>query len=176
MKGHAYHNAGWMQIVVQRVPLSQEFRRKQYLKLRILARNMLGVANGHSGLDDNARLRFQRIKQIKHTLYRASIEVILRIVVVRRGRYHHIIGLTVTILGLARSGKVQLARSEKLLYLFVGNRRFTHVHQIDFLPNDINRTNLVPSRKQARNGEANVPRASNSYPHTDILNIPRIFK
>ena len=159
--GRAHHDAGRMQVVVERLALAQELRAEEDLAVAQPLAKASGVADGDGGLDDDPGVRVHRAHGGDGGLDGGSVEEVPVRVVVRRRGDNGVVGVRVG-LGHVHGGvQVELALprlglSQEALDLVVLDGRYVVVDLLDLLGHDVQRVHLVVLREQDGEGQADV--------------------
>ena len=159
--GRAHHDAGRMQVVVERLALAQELRAEEDLAVAQPLAKARGVADGDGGLDDDPGVRVHRAHGGDGGLDGGSVEEVPVRVVVRRRGDDGVVGVRVG-LGHVHGGvQVELALprlglSQEALDLVVLDGRYVVVDLLDLLGHDVQRVHLVVLREQDGEGQADV--------------------
>lgn len=159
--GRAHHDAGRMQVVVERLALAQELRAEEDLAVAQPLAKARGVADGDGGLDDDPGVRVHRAHGGDGGLDGGSVEEVPVRVVVRRRGDDGVVGARVG-LGHVHGGvQVELALPrlglcQEALDLVVLDGRLVVVDLLDLLGHDVQRVHLVVLREQDGEGQADV--------------------
>ena len=159
--GRAHHDAGRMQVVVERLALAQELRAEEDLAVAQPLAKARGVADGDGGLDDDPGVRVHRAHGGDGGLDGGSVEEVPVGIVVRRRGDDGVVGARVG-LGHVHGGvQVELALPrlglcQEALDLVVLDGRLVVVDLLDLLGHDVQRVHLVVLREQDGEGQADV--------------------
>lgn len=173
--GRADNDAARMQVVVKRVPLTQELGAENDTGIAALLADTLGVAHRHRRLDDNPSVRVDGTHRIHRRLDGRGIEVVqVGVVVGGRGNNYVLRALV----GLARIERRPEPKphlipiAQEALDLLVANRALSPIEQIDLLGHHINDGYLVMLRKQQGNGQTHIARPGDGNLHETTPNYP----
>ena len=150
-----------MQIVVERLALTQELRAEEDLAVAQPLAQARGVADGDRGLDDDPGVRVHRAHGGDGGLDGGSVEEVpIGIVVGRRGD-DGIVGARIGLFHFDGGVQVELplprlGLRQKTLDLVVLDGRYVAVDLLDFLGHDVQGVHLVVLRKQDGEGQADV--------------------
>ena len=144
-----------IQVVIQRLALTQELRREQQVELlslqgrcipellRILHIQAAAISHRNGTLDYHHRIRVHLQHQVYHLLHVRSIKVILHRVIVCRSRYHHEIRITVSSRPVQCSRQVQFLLSQIFLDILILYRADTVIYLLHLFRYHIHSRHLV---------------------------------
>lgn len=176
--GRTDHDAAGVQVVVERLALTQELRAEEDFAVAQPLAQARGVADGDGRLDDDPGVRVHRAHRGDGGLDGAGVEEVpVRVVVGGRGDD----GVVGTRVGLGHvHGGVQveltlpsLCFRQESLNLVVLDGRLVVVDLLDLLGNDVQRVDLVMLREQDGEGQADVAGTGDSKFHQlfPLLNL-----
>ena len=162
----AYDYATGVEIVVQRLALTQKLGREQEVELLestlcILDVQAAGIAYGDGRLDYHYGIWIDLKHEVDNLLYMTGVKIVLNRVVVGRRRNHHKVGIGVCCLAVEGGCKVELFLGEILLYIFVLYRRDSLVELVHLLWYDVNSRNMVVLRHQYGYAQTHVAGSGN---------------
>ena len=170
----ADHDAARMQIVVQGVALTQEFRREQDTVIVEPFANLLGVTNRNRRLDDDPCGLVVLADCLDRRLHAGRVEVVLLGVVIRRRGYHCVIRSRIRLFRVERRLEVQRplagpVRIEECGDLAIHDGALAVVEQLDLLRHDVQRVHLIMLRQQQRHRQSDVTSTGNRNLHGTLL-------
>ena len=167
----SHDDAAGVEVVVQRLALTQELRREQQVELlsrqgrrgtelfRILHVQAAAVPHGNGTLDDHHRVRIHLQHQVDHLLHVRRIEIILHRIVVRRSRNHHKVRFPVSRSPVERSCQVEFLLRQILLDILILYRADTFVYLLHLFRNHVDSHHPVMLRQQSSDGQAHITRS-----------------
>ena len=164
-----------MQVVVKRVPLTQELGTEDDAGVPALSADALGVAHRHRRLDDNPSIRVHGTHRIHSRLDGRGVEVIqVGIVVGGRGN-NYVLRALVGLARIERRPKLKphlIPIAQEALDLLVADGALSSIEQIDLLGHHINDGYLVVLREQQGNGQTHIARPGDGNHHETTPNYP----
>lgn len=166
----ANHNAGRMQVVVQRLALAQELRREDYSPVGQARGKLFGVANGNGGFYYDPSSFIYRARSGNGRFDARSVkEVLLRVVVCGSGDD----GKVSAFVGFALiecSREIQLALAfgplaQEALDLRIGNGAFAVVQQGHLFRHHIQSAHFIVLRQQHGQRKAHISHSRYGYLH-----------
>lgn len=176
----AHHDAGGVQIVVERLALAKELGAEEDLLVTEPLAQARGVADGDGRLDDDPGVRVHRAHGGDGRLDRRCVEEVpIRVIVSRRGD-DGVVGARVGIGHVHGGVQVELALPrlglrQEALDLVVLDGRLVVVDLLGLLGHDVQRVDLVVLREQDGEGQADVAGTGDSDLHV-ILQLSKSKK
>ena len=154
-------DAAGIQVIVQRLWLTQEFRAEDDILAARLFPDALGISHRNGGLDDHNRIRVILHDQLDHSLDCGCVKKVLLAVVICRSRNNNKVRIAVGEFGVQRCGQIQLLFSQILFNILILNRRLFTVDQFHFFRDDIHSIYFMVLRQQCGYRKANIAGTSN---------------
>ena len=163
-----------MEVVVERMALSQELGREDNLLIPRLLTQLSRIAYRNRRLDDNPAIRVIFTNRLDGGLNAGGIEVVLLRIIVRWRGHHSVIRSRVSNSWIERGLKIKIHRAvahaiEETSDLGIDNRALAIVEQFDLLGNDIERMHLIMLRQQQRNRQSYITSSSNGNLHSSSI-------
>ena len=173
----AHHDAAGVQVVVERLALTQELRAEEDLAVAQPLAQARGVADGDGRLDDDPGARVHRAHGGDSGLDGARVEEVPIGVVVGGSGDDGVVGARVGLRHVDGGVQVELALPrlclrEEALDLVVLDGRYVVVDLLDLLGHDVQRVDLVVLREQDGEGQADVAGTGDSDLHV-ILQLSK---
>ena len=154
-----------VQVVVQRLALTQEFRREDDLVATHLFAQGCGIAHRNGRFDDDGGGAVERHDLAHDGLDRRGVELVRhRIVIGRRGDDDDIRAFE-SLGGVESRLEVQFFVLQEVLDFGIDDRRFPAIEHIDLGRDDIECNHLVMPRQQHGVRKTHITQARNSYLH-----------
>ena len=91
------------------------------------------------------------------------IKEVLNRIIIRRSRYHHIVGIGISLGAVQRGGQIQLFLCEILLYVLILYWGYASIYLVYLLSDNIHCRNLMMLCQQGGNTKAHIACTSHSY-------------
>jgi hypothetical protein len=169
------HDAGGVEVIVERVPLAEELRNEDHVLNPEAFFECRGVAHRNRRLDDDRGVRVDREDVIDHGLHGRRIKEIRLRVVIRRRRDHHEVRSLVRFLFIGRRAEVKGFGREEFLDLAVHDGALMSVDQVNLMRHDIERHHIVMLREKHRVRETHVADSDCCDFHLDFLSLLNAF-
>ena len=192
----ADYDAGWIEIVVERLAFAEKLRGEEQielfaLKMRvgeelegILYIEATGITHRDCRLYHHHRVRVDAQHQVNDVLDAVGVEVVLLRVVVGRSGNHNKVGVLVGSCAVKRRCKVQLARDSSFLVIakfatevffdvIVLNRADAVVDFFDFFRDYVHSCHFVVLREQRRDAQAHI--AGSGHSNLNIFKLSHII-
>ena len=161
----AHDNAARIQIIVQRLAFTQEFRAEDDVLAASFLADAFGVANGNGGFYYHDGIRVILHNQLDYCFYSAGVEKVLFAVVVGRCSDNNKFCVFISHFCIQRSNKVEVLFSQIFFNLIILNRGFFVVDQLNLLRDNINGLYFIVLRKHRSQGKSNVTGTGNGNFH-----------
>ena len=158
----ANDDTGRIQIVIQSLGFTQEFRAEDNILAVELLTNRSGVTNRNRGLDDHDSVRVILHDQLDHRLNSRCVEVLGVAIVVGRGRNNNKVRIRVCSLCIQCCGQIQIFFCQIFFDIVILNRGFLIVNHIDLSLHNIDCNHLMVLREQHSQRKTYISRASHS--------------
>ena len=173
--GRADNDAARMQVVVKRVPLTQELGAENDTGIAALLADALGVAHRHRRLDDNPSIRVHGTHRIHRRLDGRGVEVIQVGIVVGGCGNNYVLRALVGLARIERRPKLKphlIPVAQEALNLLVADGALPPVEQVDLLGHHIDDGHLVALCEQQSDGQAHIARPGDGNLHEATPNYP----
>ena len=136
-------DAARIQIVIQSLRFTQEFRAEDDVLAVELLTHGCGVAHRNGGLNDHDGVRVIFHDQLDHSFNCRCVKVLGVAIVVRGSSYYNKVRIRVCSLCIQRCGQVQFFLCKILLNIIILNWRFMIVNHIHFRLHNVNSHHLI---------------------------------
>ena len=138
-----HNDPGGVEVVVQGLALPQKFRAENDVFRVVLCPDGGGVAHGDGGFNHHHGVGIGFQHQLDDGLHRGGVKEILLAVVVGGGGDDDKIRVSVGALAVQGGGQVQLLFRQILFDVFVLNRGFFAVDQVNLLRHDVHSSDVI---------------------------------
>ena len=136
-------NAAWIQVIVQCFGFTKKFRTENDICCIVFLSDRFCIADRNRGFDDHDRMWIYFEDKFDHSFNGRCIKIVFLTVVVCRCRNDYIVSICVSSFAIQCSCQVKLFFCKIFFDIFVLNRRFAFVDQINFRRNDVNSSNMI---------------------------------
>lgn len=163
----AHNDAGGVEVVVERLPLAEKFRREDEIVRVVALFHLSGIAHGHGGLDDHDSVRIDVQHFLNDALHGRSVKEILVRVVVRRRGDDDVVRAGESVLRVEGRPEMEGLLGKILRDLPVHDGRLLFIQHLYFFGNDIQRHHVIVLGEQYPVRQAHIARPCDSNLHND---------
>lgn len=156
LRVRANDNAAWIEIVVERMPLTQEFRTEEHLVRLQLRADVLRIADRTRRLDDHIRIRIAAHHQTDDRLNRRRVKEILLATIIRRRRNDDQIRIAIHRLAIRRHPQPERLLRQELLNVLIPDWRLPLIDQLHLLRLNIHSHHIIVLRQQHRQRKTDI--------------------
>ena len=154
-------DTAWIQIIVQSLGFTKKFWAEDNVFGVIFLSDRFCVSNRNGRFNDHDRIRIYFKHQFNHGLHSRSVEIVFLAVIVCRRCDHYIVSIFICCLTIQGCSQVKLFFGKIFLDIFILDRRFTFIDQINFFRNDINGCDMIVLCKQSSNRKSDITGTGN---------------
>lgn len=163
-----------MEVVVQGVAFTQEFRGEQDPLIIETSPQMFGISHGDGRFDDDPCIRIDLTDGPDRGLDARRVEIVLLRIIIGRRRHNGEIGIRISLMGIQRRREIQgfvarLLRVEESCDLLIDDGALPIVQHLDLFRDDIQGMHAIVLRQQQCHRQSDISRTSNCDLHQSVL-------